>query len=196
MFISSLQSALIFTIQTIFSTYIIIVLFRFMLQLVRGDFYNPLAQFAVKATNPLLVPLRRIIPGYAKIDFASLVLAFLLQGIQLYLILKINGFNLAPNVTSFLGLSIWSIGELLDLFLVFIFFATLIQVIASWIQPGGYNPGVMVLSSITEPIFNPIRRILPDLGMLDFSPIVVIFLIYISRIVIANPIIYFGKGLI
>lgn len=195
MFMSSLQNALIFSIHTIFSAYIIIVLFRFMLQLVRADFYNPLAQFAVKATNPLLLPLRKIIPGYAKIDFASLVLALLLQILEIYILLLIKGFNLAPNVLSFVGLFIWSIGELLDLFLVFIFFATLMQVIASWIQPG-YNPGLILLARITEPFFTPVRKILPDLGMIDLSPMVVIFLIYLARMVIATPIMIYGKGLI
>ncbi|HSX20654.1 MAG TPA: YggT family protein [Gammaproteobacteria bacterium] len=196
MFMSSLQNALIFTIHTIFSTYIIIVLFRFMLQLVRADFYNPLAQVAIRITNPLLVPLRRIIPGYAKIDVASLVLALLLQGVELYAILITKGFSVAPSTTSILGLFIWSSGELLDLFLVFLFFATLIQAIASWVQPGQYNPGVALFSRITDPFFNPIRRVLPDFGMLDFAPLVGIFVIYLTRMIIANPIIFYGRGLI
>lgn len=196
MFMSTLQNALIFTVHTIFSTYIIIVLFRFMLQLVRGDFYNPLAQFAVKITNPLLVPLRRIIPGYAKIDFASVVLILALQCIELYITLLIRGFNVAPSIVSISGLCIWTVGEVFDLFLVFLFFATIIQAIASWIQPGQYNSSTMLLSSITEPFFNPVRRVLPDFGMIDFSPVVVIFLIYLSRMIIANPLIYYGQGLI
>lgn len=196
MFMSSLQNALIFTIQSIFSAYIIIVLFRFLLQLARADFYNPLAQFAVKLTNPLLVPLRKIIPGYAKIDFASLVLAFLLQVVALYLILVVNGFNVAPNAFSILGLCIWSAGELIDLFLVFMFFIILMQVLYSWFQPGAYNPGMQLLARITEPMLNPVRRILPDLGMLDLSPMVLVFIIYLSRMIIAAPIIMYGRGLV
>lgn len=196
MFLATLQNALIFTIHTFFSTYIIIVLFRFMLQVVRGDFYNPLAQFAVKITNPLLIPLRKVIPGYAKIDFASLVLALLLQLTELYLMLLLNGFNVAPNTGSVLGLMIWGVGELLDLFLVFMFFISLIQAIYSWIQPGTYNPGMMAISRITEPFYNPIRRVLPDVGMIDFSPMILVFLIYLSRMTIAAPIIMYGKGLI
>lgn len=196
MFLATLQNALIFTIHTFFSTYIIIVLFRFMLQVVRGDFYNPLAHFAVKVTNPLLLPLRKVIPGYAKIDFASLVLALLLQLTELYLMLLLNGFNVAPNAGSVMGLMIWGVGELLDLFLVFMFFISIIQAIYSWIQPGTYNPGMMALSRITEPFYNPIRRVLPDVGMIDFSPMVLVFLIYLSRMTIATPIIMYGKGLI
>lgn len=196
MFMYSLQNALTFCIHTIISTYIIIVLFRFMLQLVRGNFHNPLAQFAVKATNPLLVPLRKVIPGYAKIDFASIVLALILQVTELYVVLLINGFNIAPNATAVAGLWLWGIGELLDLTLVFFFFTTLLQVIGSWLSAGNYNYALMLLSSITAPLLNPIRRILPDLGVLDFSPLIFMFIIYVLRIAVAAPIIYYGKGLI
>lgn len=196
MFMSSLQNALIFTVHTLFSTYIMIVLFRFLLQIVRGDFYNPLSQFAVKATNPILVPLRKVIPGFAKIDFASLVLALLLQATELYLILLIQGFNIAPEAMSILGLFIWSVGELLDLFLVFLFFLILLQVIISWVQHGHYNPNFRLLSSLTEPLYRPLHKILPSFGGLDFSPLILIFMIYLSRILIASPIIFYGKGLI
>ncbi|MDP3365837.1 MAG: YggT family protein, partial [Pseudomonas sp.] len=76
---SGLIEALIYIIQTLGSLYLLIVLLRFILQLVRADFYNPLSQFIVKATQPLVTPLRRIIPGFAGLDLASLVLAILVQ---------------------------------------------------------------------------------------------------------------------
>jgi len=193
---SSVQNALLFTIQTIFSFYIMIVLFRFMLQLVKADFRNPLAQFTVKITNPLLIPLRKIIPGYAKVDWAALVLALLLQGIELYLILLVKGFGVAASAVSIGGLCIWSIGELLDLVLAFLFFATLIQVVYSWIQPGQYHPSIMLLQKITEPLYRPIHKILPNFGMIDMSPIVLIFLISISRMLVADPVVAFGQSLI
>lgn len=196
MLMSSLQNALLFTIQTVFSFYIMIVLFRFMLQLVRADFRNPLAQFVVKITNPLLIPLRKIIPGYAKIDCAALVLALVLQAVELYLILVVKGFGVAASVASIGGLCIWSIGELLDLTLAFLFFATLIQVVYSWLQPGQYHPSIMLLQRITDPLFTPIRRVLPNFGMIDMSPIVVIFLISLSRMLIADPVVFFGRSLV
>jgi YggT family protein len=167
-----------------------------MLQLAKADFRNPLAQFVVKATNPLLIPLRKIIPGYAKIDCAALVLALLLQGIELYLILIIKGFSVAASVTSIGGLGIWSTGELLDLALAFLFFATLIQVVYSWIQPGQYHPSIMLLQKITEPLYRPIHRVLPNFGMIDMSPIVLIFLISLSRMLIADPVVALGRSLI
>lgn len=196
MFMSSLQNALIFTIHTIVTTYIMIVLFRFLLQLVRADFRNPLAQFAVKITNPLLVPMRRIIPGFGKIDFASIVLALILQAGEQYIILFIKGFSIAPHATSILGLFIWSIGELADLTLTFLFFVILLQVILSWIQHGHYNPNARLLEDITAPLYRPVRRMLPNFGALDFSPLILIFIIYLCRMVIVDPIVYFGKGLI
>jgi YggT family protein len=196
MLMSSLQNALLFTIQTIFSFYIMIVLFRFMLQLVKADFRNPLAQFVVKVTNPLLIPLRKIIPGYAKIDCAALVLALLLQGIELYLILLVKGFGVGASVVSIGGLCIWSAGELLDLTLAFLFFATLIQVVYSWIQPGQYHPSIMLLQKITEPLYRPIHRVIPNFGMIDMSPIVLIFLISLSRMLVADPVVALGRSLI
>lgn len=193
---SSLQNALLFTIQTIFSSYIMIVLFRLMLQLVRADFNNPLAKFTVKITNPLLLPLRMIIPGFAKIDCAAIVLALILQATELYLILLVKGFGVAASAVSISGLCIWSLGELLDLTLAFLFFATLIQVVYSWIQPGQYHPSIALLERVTNPLFTPVRRVLPNFGMIDISPIAVIFLISLSRMLVAEPIVSMGRSLI
>jgi YggT family protein len=119
-----------------------------------------------------------------------------LQTIEVLLFLYINGFSIAPTSISIGGLLIWSCGELLDLFLVFIFFTTLIQVVASWIQPDRYNPAIILFARITEPFLSPLRRILPDFGVLDFSPLVLIFLIYLLRILVANPLIAVGRHLI
>lgn len=196
MFMSSLHNALLFTVYTLFNAYIIIVLFRFMLQLVRAGFSSPLAHFAQKVTNPVLTPLRKIIPSRGNFDFAALILALALQALELYLVLLINGFNVSPTTSSISGLCLWSIGELIDLTLVFLFFSILIQVIFSWIQPGQYNPNIMLLTRLTDPLFGPVRRILPTIGMIDFSPLVVIFLISLSRMLIADPLVAFGKSLI
>jgi YggT family protein len=197
MLISPLQNALLFTISTVFNMYIAIVIIRFLLQLVRADFYNPIAQLIVKATNPLLVPLRKIIPGYAKIDFASVVLALTLQITQIYLTLAIKGFGIDATATSIGGLFIWSFGELVDLLLTIWFFATFIQVIGSWLAPQQYNnPALMLVDKITAPLFKPIHKVLPNFGGIDLSPIVVIFLISLARMLISDPIVMFGKSLI
>ena len=164
---NGLSTAAIYVLQTLGSLYLLIVLLRFVLQLVRADFYNPLSQFAVKATQPLLKPLRRIIPGFGGLDLASLLLAILVQ-------LAIMGLTLllAYGTTGNpLQLLVWAVIGVTSLFLKIFFFALIISVILSWVAPGSYNPGAQLVNQICEPLLTPIRKILPSLGGLDISPI-------------------------
>ncbi len=194
MFMSQLQEALLFTIHSVFSVYIAIVLLRFILQLVRANFYNPVAQFAVKITNPLVIPLRKIIPSVAKIDLSTLILALLLQGLEIILLLTIKGFSVA-SASAIGGILVWSCGEIIDLMLLILLIATLINVILSWVQPNSYNPTAVTIEQITNPLYTPVRRVVPTIAMLDLSPMIVMFLITLSRILIADPIILLGKSL-
>lgn len=161
-------TASIFVVQTLGSLYLLIVLLRFVLQLVRADFYNPLSQFVVKATQPLLKPLRRIIPGFGGLDFASLVLAVLVQFLLMVAVLTLMGYAVGGHL---LPLLIWSIIGVTSLFLKVFFFALIASVILSWVAPGSFNPAVQLVNQICEPLLAPIRRILPNLGGLDISPI-------------------------
>lgn len=160
------------------SIYITIVIVRFLLQLVKADFYNPLSQFIVRATSPLLLPLRKVIPGFFGIDFASLVLALLLQILSVELLSMIVGNGMLP----ILPVLIYSVFELIGLILNIYFFAFIVLVIVSWVAPHGSNPAVELLSSITEPVLRPIRNTLPSMGGLDFSIMAAILLIYILKI--------------
>ncbi|MFU4207612.1 YggT family protein [Pseudomonas aeruginosa] len=165
-----LNTAAIYILQTLGSLYLLIVLLRFILQLVRADFYNPLSQFIVRATKPLLNPLRRIIPGFGGIDLASLVLAILIQLVLMILILMLMGYGV--GVGGFImQLLIWSIIAVTSLFLKVFFFALIISVILSWVAPGSYNPGAQLVNQICEPLLMPFRKLLPNLGGLDLSPI-------------------------
>ncbi|WP_277373048.1 YggT family protein [Pseudomonas sp. AA-38] len=165
---SGLIEALIYIIQTLGSLYLLIVLLRFILQLVRADFYNPLSQFIVKATQPLLTPLRRIIPGVAGLDLASLVLAIVVQLLLMMVTLTLMGYNVGGFI---LQLLVWSMIGVTSLFLKVFFFALIISVILSWVAPGSYNPGAQLVNQICEPLLAPFRRLLPNLGGLDISPI-------------------------
>ena len=196
MFISPLQNALLFCITSLSSAYISIVLFRFLLQLVNADFYNPLAQFSVKVTNPLVQPLRKLIPTVARADLATLTVALLIQALGLVIIWAIKGFSISASLTSLSGLLIWSLGEILDLTLVILLFATFIQIIASWLQPGAYNQAIDIMRQLTAPLFTPIRRLVPNIGVLDFSPMLVIFLIVFMRLLFADFLISLGKSII
>lgn len=165
---SAFAEAFVYILQTLGSLYLLIVLLRFILQLVRADFYNPLSQFIVKATQPLLMPLRRVIPGIGGIDLASLVLALLLQFVLMLVVLLVLGANVGALLPYVL---IWSIIALTSLFLKVFFFALIVSVILSWVAPGSYNPGAQLINQICEPFLAPFRRLLPNLGGLDISPI-------------------------
>ncbi len=163
-----LNTAAIYILQTLGSLYLLIVLLRFILQLVRADFYNPLSQFIVRATKPLLNPLRRIIPGFGGIDLASLVLAILIQLVLMILILMLMGYGVGGVILHLLS---WAIIAVTSLFLKVFFFALIISVILSWVAPGSYNPGAQLVNQICEPLLMPFRKLLPNLGGLDISPI-------------------------
>lgn len=166
------------------SFYLTIVLLRFLLQLARADFYNPITQFAVKATNPLLRPLRRIIPGWGGIDGASLVLAIIIQAITFFLILiALNG-----GVPSFnpLTLLTWSVLNVLDLIVTIYFWSVIAVVVVSWIAPGSNHPAIQLVAQITEPVMRPIRNIMPSMGGLDLSPIIVFLILNVLQVVLGN----------
>lgn len=162
-----LNTAAVYVLQTLGSLYLLIVLLRFVLQLVRANFYNPLCQFIVKATQPLLKPLRRIIPSVFGLDMSSLVLAILVQLALMALTLLLT-YGTTGNP---LQLFIWSIIGVTALFLKIFFFALIISVILSWVAPGSHNPGAELVNQICEPALAPFRKILPNLGGLDLSPI-------------------------
>ena len=161
-----LNDAAIFVIQTLGSLYLLIVLLRFILQLVRANFYNPLCQFAVKATQPLLKPLRRVIPSMFGLDMSSLVLALIVQMVLFAVILLLSGYSV-----DVLFLAPWALIGIFALFLKILFWAMIISVILSWVAPGSHNPGAELVQQITEPVLAPFRRIIPNLGGLDISPI-------------------------
>lgn len=171
-----------FLISTLFSLYILAVLLRFLLALVRADFYNPVSQFLVKATNPVLIPLRRVIPSAGKVDTSALVLMLALQMAALGLIALLR-----DGDTSFTALLILSIAELLGLVLNVFLFAILIQVIMSWINPGAYNPAVSLLYSITEPVLRPCRRLIPPFSGIDLSPLVALIGIQLVKMLLLPP---------
>ncbi len=168
-------------INTLVGLYLLVVILRFLLQLVRADFYNPISQFIVKATNPPLIPLRKVIPGFGGIDIASLTLALLVQIIAIVLILLLNGIQPPP-----LEVVMWSAIGIISLVLKVYFWGLLITVIASWIAPNSYNPALILINQILEPAIKPIRKMMPDMGGIDISPIVVFLLIQVLEILVVK----------
>lgn len=165
---SALAQALVYVIQTLGSLYLLIILLRFILQLARADFYNPLSQFTVRATQPLLKPVRRIIPGFGGVDLAALVLAVLVQLALMMVVVVLLGASIGGL---FPALLIWALLGVASLFLKVFFFALIVSVILSWVAPQTHNPAAELVNQICEPLLAPFRRILPSLGGLDLSPI-------------------------
>lgn len=182
-----LATPIIFLIDTLFGLYILLIMLRFLLQTTRADFYNPIAQFIVKATNPALRPLRRLIPGWGGIDNASLVLLFSIQCIALLLLGFISG-AFAENL-NILGLLVASLTKLVSLLLYIYLFGIFILSLLSWINPSSYNPVAGVIASLTEPLMRPVRKIIPPLGGIDLSPMAVILGLYVARMLIMPPLI-------
>lgn len=172
-----------FLIQTLFGIYEVLILVRLLMQFVRADFYNPISQFIVKATNPPLKPLRRIIPGYAGIDFASVFVLLLLILVETVLISSVTSLPM-PNVT---GLIILSLVGALRLIVYVFLFSIFILAILSWVNPGAYNPVAQLLGQITSPLMQPVRKYLPPFSGLDLSPMAVIIALYLVLLLIIAP---------
>lgn len=170
-------------IETLFGLYIVIVLLRFLLQLARADFYNPISQFIVKATQPPLKPLRRLIPGFAGLDLAALFLMLVLQSIELWLIFAVR--DIAPG---FAVIAILSVAELLQLCIYVFLFSIIVQVVLSWLNPDTYNPVTTLLYRLNEPLLRPARRLLPPFSGIDLSPLVVIIVLQLASILLVRPI--------
>lgn len=170
-------------IQTLFGLYILVVMLRFLLQLVRADFYNPISQFIVKVTQPPLGPMRRIIPGIGGVDLASLLLAVALQGIEIWLLLGIHG-----QPPALAGIAILAVAELLKLTVYLFFFSIIVQVILSWVNPHAHNPITALIFRLNEPMLRPARRLLPPFSGIDLSPLLVLVGLQLTLILIVRPI--------
>jgi len=179
-----------FLIRVLFGLYLLALMLRFLLGWSRADFYNPISQFLVRVTNPLLVPLRRVIPPLARIDLASVILLLGLSVLELWLVGLVRGIALAPA-----GLPVLALASLIDLGLHIYLVAILIQVILSWISPGAYSPITALLYSLNEPLLAPARRIVPPIGGLDLSPIVVLVLLQLTSMLLVAPLRDLGVGL-
>ncbi len=179
---SALNEILGYLVQTAISLYMLAMLLRFLLQLVRADFYNPISQFLVKVTNPVVIPLRRVIPGVGGLDLASLLLAILLQLLAIVALILLNGLPL-PNP---LILILWSVLGIIGLLVNIYFFALLAMIILSWVAAGSNNPAIYLLHQITEPVMAPFRKLLPPMGGLDFSPILLFILINVVQIALRH----------
>jgi YggT family protein len=160
-----MQNAAIFIFRTLLELYIITFVLRLIMQWVRADFRNPLAQFIVRVTNPLVVPLRRLIPSARSLDTATLAVVLLMELLMTAVLINLACIG-NPDIAQLILLTLLRVVYLvLRIYL----FVILIYVILSWITPGTYNPAANLLSSIAEPVLRPLRRVIPSIAGLDLS---------------------------
>lgn len=183
--------ALSYLIGTVFSIYILFVTLRFLLQTVRADSYNPISQFLLTVTNPPLRILRRVIPGFAGIDLSSIVLMVSLKAVEL----TVTSFLAYGAFISFAALIVLSIAELLTLIIYIFMFVVFVQVILSWVGAGLYNPVIILLYNLSEPLLRPARRLLPPIHGIDFSPILVLVFLQLSLILLVRPLTDLARAL-
>ena len=162
-----------FLVKTLVDLYVMVLLLRIWMQWARTDFYNPFSQFVVKITQPIVGPLRRVVPSLGPVDSASLLLAFLLMTIKYPLLLLIQGggISLSPYNLLFGLISVLKSAGYL------VFWMIIIRSIMSWVSRGS-SPMDYVLMQLTEPLMAPIRRIIPAMGGIDFSAMVVVLILY------------------
>lgn len=171
-------------VSTLGTLYMLAILLRFLLQLSRADFYNPITQMIVRFTDPGVLVLRRIIPGFRGIDFATLVFAFLVECALICALILMAGIAL-PGI----GLIVtWAFAGILNFILDIYFWSLLVSIVASFIAPFSDHPALVLLRQLTEPVMAPFRRLLPAMGGLDLSPIFLFLSIQIIKIVIVAPI--------
>ena len=167
-----MTQALYFIVKTLTQLFILLLLLRFWLPILRADFRNPVAQGILRFTSPLVVPVRRILPAIGRLDTATVLIAFIIQFLLVIVLLALMGGRAGA-----LPIAIVSIIELAILSLNLFFFVILIRIILSWVAPGNYNPVTALLHTLSEPILRPFRRLIPAIGGLDISPILAIVLL-------------------
>lgn len=173
---------IIFLLRTLLGIYAALLMLRFLLQWARADFHNPVSQAVVRLTSPVLAPVRRVVPSIRGMDTSSVLLAWLVKTVELALVALLLGLAhvawLAP---------LWSVPALIKLLLDLFLVALFVRVILSWVQLDPYNPAVSLIGRLTDPLLLPVRRLLPPLAGLDFSPMVAMIVLVLLRMLLLPP---------
>ena len=177
-----MTNPVIFLIDTLVSLYILAIMLRFLLQWTNAEFYNPISQYLVKITHPPIKFLRRYVPSVGKIDTSSIVLALALQMTANYIILILKGFSVGLG-----ALVLLSFSHLLSMLINILIFAVFARAIMSWLNPGTFDAATSILYSLTEPVLTLCRKLIPELGGLDLSPLLAIIALQLAKMIILPP---------
>ncbi len=175
------MDALYYIVDSILTFAVYAFLLRVLLPLARADFRNPLSQAILSLTNWLVLPLRRVLPPAGRLDTASLVALLAVQVAATLVLFRLQTGVLFP----FVPLLVASLRMLLLSTLLLFTVLIVIYALLSFVAPGVRSPATALLASLCEPLLRPLRRVLPVVGGLDFSPLVAIVALQALRILIA-----------
>ncbi|EHJ93867.1 MULTISPECIES: YggT family protein [Halomonadaceae] len=167
---NELGSAGLMLVNTLINIYLFLLMLRFLLQASRADYYNPLSQSVVKITQPVVGLFQGFLgPVAGRFDLATLAAGFVLKVVSIIAIFMVIGVGMPPIA----GLLIAGVAALANAILKIYFFAMIVMIILSWVAPNASHPGALLVMQLVEPIMAPVRKVIPSLGMIDLSPIVV-----------------------
>lgn len=175
------MNALIFIVNALLQVVLIVFLLRVLLPLARADSRNQLSQSVIRLTNPLVMPLRKVLPPVGKVDTASVVALVLVQTAASATLWLLGAYPLLGAAPQFVRLVLIS---LVVLVIHFYIFALLLFILLSWVAPGTYSPASALLESLCEPLLRPIRRLIPPLAGIDFSALILIIALQALNIAI------------
>ena len=186
---SYLLNALGLLIELAFNAAVTLLLLRVLAEACRADFHNPLSQFVYRYTNPVLAPIRRVIPNWRRINLAALLLAWLAMLLKRWVLFAVTG--IMPGVA---GLLILSLAELLDFALMFYLILVFAWSLLSMFAVDQRHPVLRLLDAIVAPLMRPLRGRLV-VGMIDFAPMAVMIALLLARMLIAAPLLDLGMRL-
>lgn len=164
----------IFLADALITFFSVLLLLRFYMQAFRVSFAGPVGHFAVTLTNWAVKPLRRVLPGFFGLDFASLVAVLALQALFAALLFVLGGAVFADGPGVALAIVIAAVRGVARLSLYLLIGVLILQAVLSWVSP--YSPVAAPAHQLTRPFLDPIRRILPPISGIDLSPLVAIVL--------------------
>jgi YggT family protein len=186
---SYLLNALSLLVQVIFGAIATLFLCRLAAEATRADFHNPLSQFIYRYTNPILAPIRRIVPNWRRINLAALLMVWLTLLIERVITFALGGF-----LPSLVGLLVLSLADLIDFVLLFYIIVIFGWSLLSMLQVDPYQPVMRLAGAIVDPVVRPLRGKLV-VGNIDFSPTVVVIVLLLARILVAAPLFDLGARL-
>lgn len=175
----NISTAIVFIVNALASLYLLVLILRFWLPWLRADFRNPLAQGILKLTSPIVIPVRRFVPSFGRLDTATVLVAFVVQYVTILVLLLILG-----SSATIVPIALTAIVKLVVLSINLFVYAIFIRIILSWISPGQYNPATAIIATLTDPVLRPFQRLIPPLGGFDISPIFAVILLSAITIVI------------